>query len=79
MTRCGLGAADADRLFGGDGNDTLDGGADADVLTGGEGDDTVYYTNDWGIDEPILSGRDHGNPLRAAIEPRHRPAWPMRT
>ena len=33
----------------------------------------------WGIDDPILSGRDHGNPLRAAIEPRHRPAWPMRT
>jgi dTDP-4-dehydrorhamnose 3,5-epimerase len=33
----------------------------------------------WGIDDPILSGRDQGNPRRAAIEPRHRPAWPMRT
>ncbi|HND52987.1 MAG TPA: calcium-binding protein, partial [Pirellulaceae bacterium] len=48
------GGADVDRLFGGDGNDTLDGGTDSDVLTGGEGDDTVYYTNDWGIDAPIV-------------------------
>ena len=33
----------------------------------------------WGIEEPILSARDQANPRRDAIQPRLRPAWPMRT
>jgi dTDP-4-dehydrorhamnose 3,5-epimerase len=34
---------------------------------------------DWGLADPVLSDRDRTNPPRAAIEPRLRPAWPMRT
>ena len=34
---------------------------------------------DWGVADPILSGRDQGNPQRAYLPDRIRPAWPMRT
>jgi dTDP-4-dehydrorhamnose 3,5-epimerase len=34
---------------------------------------------DWGLTDPVLSGRDNENPKRAAIPERVRPAWPMRT
>jgi dTDP-4-dehydrorhamnose 3,5-epimerase len=34
---------------------------------------------DWGVTNPVLSQRDRQNPARAAIEPRLRPVWPMRT
>ena len=34
---------------------------------------------DWGVSSPVLSARDQANPRRDAIEPRLRPAWPMRT
>jgi dTDP-4-dehydrorhamnose 3,5-epimerase len=33
---------------------------------------------DWGLTEPILSGRDLKNPARAALESRLRPAWGLR-
>jgi dTDP-4-dehydrorhamnose 3,5-epimerase len=34
---------------------------------------------DWGLDAPILSGRDQANPRRSDIADNLRPAWPMRT
>ncbi|MEZ5143829.1 MAG: dTDP-4-dehydrorhamnose 3,5-epimerase [Acidimicrobiales bacterium] len=34
---------------------------------------------DWGIEAPLLSGRDQANPRRAAIEAGVRPRFPMRT
>jgi dTDP-4-dehydrorhamnose 3,5-epimerase len=34
---------------------------------------------DWGIDNPVLSGRDQNNPGRDAIAAHVRPHWPMRT
>ena len=34
---------------------------------------------DWGLTEPVLSGRDQENPSRADIAVEHRPSWPMRT
>ena len=34
---------------------------------------------DWGVTDPILSGRDGHNPRRADLPERARPAWPMRT
>ena len=34
---------------------------------------------DWGVAAPVLSTRDQTNPRRAYLEPRLRPAWPMRT
>lgn len=34
---------------------------------------------DWGVTEPILSGRDETNPLRADLPAGRRPYWPMRT
>ena len=34
---------------------------------------------DWGVADPILSERDLKNPSRAAIEPRQRPHWQLRT
>ena len=33
---------------------------------------------DWGVDDPVVSGRDRSNPLRAAIEPGRRPYWGLR-
>ena len=34
---------------------------------------------DWGVTQPILSGRDETNPLRADLPAGRRPYWPMRT
>ena len=34
---------------------------------------------DWGVTDPILSGRDQANPTRDAIAAGRRPYWPMRT
>jgi dTDP-4-dehydrorhamnose 3,5-epimerase len=34
---------------------------------------------DWGVADPILSGRDQTNPARADIPAGRRPYWPMRT
>jgi dTDP-4-dehydrorhamnose 3,5-epimerase len=34
---------------------------------------------DWGITDPVLSGRDQGNPKRAEIPEPSRPVWPLRT
>jgi len=34
---------------------------------------------DWGIADPILSGRDRANPGRAQIPANRRPYWPLRT
>jgi dTDP-4-dehydrorhamnose 3,5-epimerase len=34
---------------------------------------------DWGIVDPILSGRDQANPRRSELPDRLRPGWPMRT
>ncbi len=34
---------------------------------------------DWGVTDPILSGRDQTNPLRADLPAGRRPYWPMRT
>jgi dTDP-4-dehydrorhamnose 3,5-epimerase len=34
---------------------------------------------DWGIEAPILSGRDQKNPMRDAIEPQWRPHFALRT
>ena len=33
---------------------------------------------DWGVTEPILSGRDQANPGRTALPDHQRPRWPMR-
>jgi dTDP-4-dehydrorhamnose 3,5-epimerase len=33
---------------------------------------------DWGVTEPILSGRDQANPRRADLPAGRRPYWPMR-
>ena len=33
---------------------------------------------DWGLIDPVLSGRDAENPKRAAIPERVRPAWPTK-
>jgi len=34
---------------------------------------------DWGIVDPVLSGRDQANPRRSELPDRLRPGWPMRT
>jgi dTDP-4-dehydrorhamnose 3,5-epimerase len=34
---------------------------------------------DWGVADPILSGRDQANPRRADLPAAQRPSWPMRT
>jgi dTDP-4-dehydrorhamnose 3,5-epimerase len=34
---------------------------------------------DWGVQSPILSGRDQTNPSRADLPRGRRPYWPMRT
>jgi dTDP-4-dehydrorhamnose 3,5-epimerase len=34
---------------------------------------------DWGVTDPILSGRDQSNPGRDALPAGRRPYWPMRT
>ncbi|MGH9030439.1 MAG: dTDP-4-dehydrorhamnose 3,5-epimerase family protein [Acidimicrobiales bacterium] len=34
---------------------------------------------DWGVAEPVLSGRDQSNPARSAIEPALRPRFGLRT
>ena len=34
---------------------------------------------DWGVAEPVLSGRDQANPLRADIEPMWQPHFALRT
>ena len=34
---------------------------------------------DWGIDEPVLSGRDRSNPLRGDLPEQRRPHWGLRT
>jgi dTDP-4-dehydrorhamnose 3,5-epimerase len=34
---------------------------------------------DWGVTDPILSGRDQSNPRRRDLPERYRPTWPMRT
>ena len=36
-------------------------------------------TADWGVTDPILSGRDQANPGRDGIPAGRRPYWPMRT
>ena len=41
-------------------------------------DDTVIGA-DWGVEAPVLSGRDQSNPRRADIPLERRPYWPMRT
>ena len=33
---------------------------------------------DWGVEDPVVSGRDRTNPQRAAIEPGRRPYWGLR-
>jgi dTDP-4-dehydrorhamnose 3,5-epimerase len=33
---------------------------------------------DWGVSDPVLSGRDQENPTRAAIPPAVRPHWGLR-
>jgi dTDP-4-dehydrorhamnose 3,5-epimerase len=37
-----------------------------------------HVTADWGVTEPILSGRDQANPSRHDIPAGRRPYWPMR-
>src|SRR5215210_6810335 len=34
---------------------------------------------DWGVDAPVVSGRDHANPKRSAIPPHLVPRAPLRT
>ena len=34
---------------------------------------------DWGVANPVLSGRDQANPSRAAIAPELRPHFALRT
>ncbi len=41
--------------------------------------DDPEIAGDWGVTDPILSGRDQANPRRADIPERRRPSWPMRT
>jgi dTDP-4-dehydrorhamnose 3,5-epimerase len=41
--------------------------------------DDPEIAGDWGVTDPILSGRDQANPRRADLPERVRPAWPMRT
>src|SRR5689334_9033937 len=41
--------------------------------------DDPEIAGDWGVTDPILSGRDQANPMRADIPERLRPVWPMRT
>jgi dTDP-4-dehydrorhamnose 3,5-epimerase len=36
-------------------------------------------TADWGVTEPVLSGRDQANPSRSELPAGRRPYWPMRT
>ena len=36
-------------------------------------------TADWGVTDPILSGRDQANPGRSDLPVGRRPYWPMRT
>lgn len=36
-------------------------------------------TVDWGVTDPVLSGRDQANPKRADLPAGRRPYWPMRT
>lgn len=33
---------------------------------------------DWGVADPVVSGRDRTNPVRAAIEPGRKPYWGLR-
>src|SRR5262249_35294411 len=33
---------------------------------------------DWGVTNPVLSGRDRSNPLRATLDDRLRPRWGLR-
>ena len=41
--------------------------------------DDPQIAADWGITDPILSGRDQKNPRRDAIEPGLQPRWGLRT
>ena len=41
-------------------------------------DDTAIGA-DWGVEAPVLSGRDRSNPRRADVPLERRPYWPMRT
>jgi dTDP-4-dehydrorhamnose 3,5-epimerase len=34
---------------------------------------------DWGVTDPVVSGRDASNPKRSAIAPHQIPRWPLRT
>jgi len=34
---------------------------------------------DWGVSDPVLSGRDQANPRRKDLPAGRRPSWPMRT
>ena len=34
---------------------------------------------DWGVTDPVISGRDSANPMRADLADSVRPRWPMRT
>ena len=55
--------ADGDHLFGGEGNDILNGGAgDHDILNGGSGDDTFLFTGeDFGVSGQTTFIQDFGN------------------
>jgi dTDP-4-dehydrorhamnose 3,5-epimerase len=41
--------------------------------------DDPQIAADWGVTDPVLSGRDGSNPKRAEIDERLRPVWPLRT
>jgi Ca2+-binding RTX toxin-like protein len=70
-----LGSAAANRLRGGDGNDTLDGAGGADQLFGGAGDDVLLVDGDdttvsggAGYDVAILTGANTSNLVSTGIE-----------
>ena len=41
--------------------------------------DDPQVAAEWGVEEPVLSGRDQSNPRRADLPAARRPYWPMRT
>ena len=43
------------------------------------GESNTPYVLDWGVTDPILSGRDQANPGRDDLPAGRRPYWPMRT
>jgi dTDP-4-dehydrorhamnose 3,5-epimerase len=52
----------------------VDGYYDPDDELGVAWDDPAIDA-DWGVTEPILSGRDRANPRRADLDPARRPRW----